>query len=94
MVLHQLDLCNEIEMYFDRHGLNTRNANSLNVVLPKPNIEMFKQTFRYSGPKEWNSLHSDLQISQTLSSFKRLFKFNFFFSNSCLVLLLQLFIYD
>ena len=32
-------LCNEIEMYFDRHGLNTRNANSLNVVLPKPNIE-------------------------------------------------------
>ena len=71
-------LCNEIEMYFDRHGLNTRNANSLNVVLPKPNIEMFKQTFRYSGPKEWNSLHNDLQNSQTLSSFKRLYKIKFF----------------
>ena len=71
-------LCNEIEMYFDRHGLNTRNANSLNVVLPKPNIEMFKQTFRYSGPKEWNSLHNDLQNSQTLSSFKRQYKIKFF----------------
>ena len=42
MVLAPTRLCNEIEMYFDRHGLNTRNANSLNVVLPKPNIEMFK----------------------------------------------------
>ena len=67
-------LCNEIEMYFDRHGLNTRNANSLNVVLPKPNIEMFKQTFRYSGAKKWNVLHSDLQNSHSLSSFKRLYK--------------------
>ena len=37
-------LSNEIEMYFDRHGLNTRNADSLNVVLPKPNIETFKQS--------------------------------------------------
>ena len=71
-------LCNEIEMYFDRHGLNTRNANSLNVVLPKPNIETFKQAFKYSGPKAWNSLNTDLQNSFTISSFKRSYKLNMF----------------
>ena len=37
-------LCNEIEMYFDRHGLNTRNANSLNVVPLKPNIQLYCQS--------------------------------------------------
>ena len=73
-------LCNEIEMYFDRHGLNTRNANSLNVVLPKPNIEMFKQTFRYSGPiKNGTPFIATCKI-HTLSSFKRLYKI-FFSSN-------------
>ena len=71
-------LCNEIEMYFDRHGLNTRNANSLNVVLPKPNTERFKQSFRYSGPNTWNSLHSDLQNALTLHSFKKSYKLIFF----------------
>ena len=35
-------LCNEIEMFYDRHGFNTRNSDSLNVVLPKPNTEHFK----------------------------------------------------
>ena len=71
-------LCNEIEMYFDRHGLNTRNASSLNVVLPKPNTEMFKQSFRYSGANIWNSLHNDLQNATTLPSFKRIYKQTFF----------------
>ena len=71
-------MCNEIEMYFDRHGLNTRNANSLNVVLPTYNIEMFKQSFKYSGPKAWNSLRTDLQNSHSLSSFKRSYKSNLF----------------
>ena len=40
-------LCNEIEMVFDRHGMNTRNANSLKVTIPKPNIECFKRSFKY-----------------------------------------------
>ena len=71
-------MCNEIEMYFDRHGLNNRNANSLNVVLPTYNIEIYKQSFRYSGPKAWNSLCSDLQNALSLSSFKRSYKSNMF----------------
>ena len=67
-------ICNEIEMFYDRHGFNTRNSDSLNVVLPKPNTELFKQSFRYSGPKTWNSLPNELQNYHTLPSFKRHYK--------------------
>ena len=38
-------LSNEIEMYFVRHGLNTRNANSLNVVLPKTQRDLNQTSF-------------------------------------------------
>ena len=71
-------LCNEIEMYFDRHGFNTRNANSLNAVLPKPNVEMFKQSFKFSGVKARNSLPTEIQNYHTLTSFKKLYKHKFF----------------
>ena len=71
-------LCNEIEMFCDRHGFNTRNSDSLNVVIPKPILEIFKQSFRYSGPKTWNSLPPSIQNAVTLSSFKRTYKAKYF----------------
>ena len=61
-------LCNEVEMVFDRHGFNTRLANTLNDVLPKPNLECFKNCFRYAGGKIWNSLPSAFEML-TLSMF-------------------------
>ena len=67
-------LCNEIEMYFDGHGLNTRNANSLNVVPPKPNIQLYCQSLKYSGAKVWNLLPNNLQNAQSLDVFKLLYK--------------------
>jgi len=63
-------LCNEIEMYFDRHGFNTRNADSLNVVVPKPQIELFKQSFKYSGANTWNDLSFEQQNLPSLNLFK------------------------
>ena len=51
-------MCNEVEMVFDRHSFNTRLANTLYVVLPKPNIECFKKSFKYAGGKIWNDLPS------------------------------------
>ena len=68
--LAPLRLCNEIEMYFDRHDFNTRNANSLNVIVPKPNLNSYKQTLRYAGAKIWNKLPNDLQNATSLSIFK------------------------
>ena len=46
-----LRLCYAIDMVFERHPMNTRFANSMSVVLPKPNIEIFKNSLRYEGGK-------------------------------------------
>ena len=54
-------LCNEIEMVFDRHGYNTRNADSLNIVPPKVNLNVMKTSFRYSGASVWNALPQTLK---------------------------------
>ena len=71
-------LCNEIEMVFDRHGFDTRNASSLNVVVPKPNLESFKQSLKYAGAKIWNKLPNNLQNSNSVNSFKSNYKKIFF----------------
>ena len=71
-------LCNDIELFIDRHGMNTRNADSLNAVLPKPNIECFKQSFKYSAIKTRNSLPNELQNTPYLVSFKRSYKNMYF----------------
>ena len=67
-------LCNDIEMYFDRHGINTRNADSLNVVFPKPNVDCFKHSFKFAGAKVWNDIPSLVQNSPSIDTFKCLYK--------------------
>ena len=51
---------------------------SLNVVLPKPNLECFKNCFRYAGDKIWNSLPSAFQNAKSIDVFKRMYKDKFF----------------
>ena len=71
-------MINELEMVCERHAYSTRNAESLNVVVPKPNLECFKRSFRFSGAKVWNSLPNNLQNLQSVNSFKQLYKHMFF----------------
>ena len=71
-------LCNAIEMVCDRHNLNTRAADKTNVILPKPNLECFKNSLMYSGGVIWNSLPINLQHSTSISSFKYLYKSLYF----------------
>ena len=56
------------------HGMYTRNANSLKVTIPKPNIERFKRSFKYAGAKIWNNLSDELHNAPSLDSFKLLYK--------------------
>ena len=56
-------LCNEIEMYFDRHGINIRNANSLNVIPPKPNTQLYCQSFKYAGAQSKCSVSGKFQTN-------------------------------
>ena len=67
-------MVNEIEMVCDRHHHNTRSADSLNVVIPKPRLECFKRSFRFSGANVWNSLPQNLQNMQSVNSFKHMYK--------------------
>ena len=67
-------LCNANEMVCDRHNLNTRAADKTNVILPKPNLECFKNSLMYSGGVIWNLLPINLQNSTSISSFKYLYK--------------------
>ena len=67
-------MINELEMVCERHDHNTRNADSLNVVVPKPNLECFKRCFRFSGAQVWNSLPENLQNVQSVDSFKHMYK--------------------
>ncbi len=44
-------LCDMIVMASDVNVRNTRNTDSLNVCIPKPNIECYRKSFKYAGGK-------------------------------------------
>ena len=67
-------MINELEMVFERHVYHTRSADSLDVVIPKPNLECFKKSFRYAGAHVWNALPHALQDTQSLEQFKKMYK--------------------
>ena len=45
---------------------NLRSSNSLNFIIPKPNIELFKESVSYSGTILWNSIPADIRASETI----------------------------
>ncbi len=53
---------------------NTRNTDSLNVYIPKPNIECYRQSFTYAGGKIWNDLPINIQNAPSVEAFKYAYK--------------------
>jgi hypothetical protein len=47
-----------------------RSKTSHQLPIPKPNSELFRQSFRYSGAKLWNDLPLHVKSATSLSSFK------------------------
>ena len=45
-------------MYFNRLGITTTKADSLNDVVPKHLDEWFKQSLKFAGAKVWNNFPS------------------------------------
>ncbi len=45
---------NNILMACENHDINIRFANNMNVVVPKPNVETFRNSFIYQGAISWN----------------------------------------
>ena len=56
------------------HTQNTRSASNNVLVLPKPNIELFKTSLVYKGPQLWNNLSHDIQCVYDVSVFKECLK--------------------
>ena len=48
-----------------------RSTTSLNMYVPKPNTELFKHTFLYSGVILWNNLSLQTKQSENLNIFKK-----------------------
>ncbi len=65
---------NNILMACENHDRNTRFANNMNVVVPKTNVETFRNLFLYQGAISWNSLPPNLKFATTHDSFKRMYK--------------------
>lgn len=60
-------LCDNIELYFDRHGFSSRNAHSLNVVIRiTPNVDALKQSLCYADAIVWNEIPFLLQYSSSI----------------------------
>ena len=67
-------LTNQILMACESHDRTTRAAISMDVIVPQPRLEVFRNSFQYSGAKVWNNLPDHIKETSTLGSFKYLYK--------------------
>ena len=68
-------LSDRIDMHFDIHGYDTREAGSMNVYLPIDHKEIYINSFLYSGGKLWNELPDFVKNSTNIETFKRHYRF-------------------
>ncbi len=61
---------NNILMAWENHDRNKCFANNMNVVVPKPNVETFRNSCMYQGVILWNSLPPHLKHATTNDSLK------------------------
>ncbi len=59
--LAPLRICDEFELVWDGHDINTCNSNSLN-------------SFKYFGVKVWNGIPNQIHCATSVDSFKYLYK--------------------
>ncbi len=61
------------DMLYNTSDFNTyatRNASNKNLYIPMPKVELYRQSFQYTGPKYYNSLPQDVKDSQSLNRLK------------------------
>ena len=71
-------LTNNILMACESHDRVTRTSASMNVQVPRPKLEIFRNSFQYSGAVVWNNLPEHIKEASTLESFKYLYKKYYF----------------
>ena len=63
--------CNDVTMYVDINGYDTRSVESMDLYWPRCSKEIYKRIFRYKGSFLWNQLLSYLKESVSMIDFKR-----------------------
>ena len=64
-------LCNDVTMYVDINGYDTRSAENMDLYLPRCSREIYKRSFLYKRSSLWNQLPSCLKESISIIDFKR-----------------------
>ena len=54
----------------DIYSRNLRSTSTNNLIVPRPNTNMFKKSFTYSAAVEWSSLPSMIKCSNSIVTFK------------------------
>ena len=67
-------LCNDVTMYIDINGCDTRSAENMDLYLPRCSREIYKRSFLYKGSSLWNQLPSCLNESISIIDFKRSYR--------------------
>ena len=71
-------LINELVMTENTHDRSTRSVTHQNLQVPKPKVEHFRNSFRYRGAVQWNSLPTELKSATSADLFKYKYKRHFF----------------
>ena len=71
-------LINEVIMTADVHSYPTRAAQHGDVQVPKPNIELHRQSFKYRAAVLWKELPQYIKNAPYIDEFKYLYKKHFF----------------
>ena len=67
-------MCDLLTYTSDYNVYNTRNVTNNNLYIPKPRIDMFRQSFQYTGPTFYNKLPDHVKNASSLHEFKNVLK--------------------
>ena len=69
-----IHLKNDIVMNSESHEISTRASANSDVLIPTPNCELFKRSFKYQSAKIWNGLPPELKTINDYQTFKLMYK--------------------
>ncbi|KAI8506184.1 hypothetical protein Bbelb_156110 [Branchiostoma belcheri] len=60
--------------YRDAASRSTRQSTLDNLIIPRPQLEVYRRSLRYSGATVWNSLPPHVRAAQSLGTFRSMIR--------------------
>ena len=64
-------LGNKFTYTHDIHNLDLRSVRNQTLYVPRPNLELYRKSIAYSGPKIWNTLPESVRNAPNLGLVKQ-----------------------